>query len=167
MFQHIISTESTCESKFIFDLHVKQKNSPILKQSVSIKMFIQPYHSLISNSTAWCSTPTLLLICSQFVGKMIIHCCIADLLITIRTAQSKCPHSAPHRIPLAKKRPAPATSETHPSQQGQNDIFFGGTLWQKKLRGMLPFFETNDSINDVQSGLSRWHNFQTNGLVNS
>lgn len=77
MFQHIISTESTCESKFILDLHVKQKNYPILKQSVSIKMFIQPYHSLISNSTAWCSTPTLLLICSQFVGKMIIHCWFA------------------------------------------------------------------------------------------
>jgi len=75
------------------------------------------------------------------------------LLITIRTAQSNCPHSAPHRIPLAKKRPAPATSETHPSQQGQNDIFLWGDFVTKKLKGMLPFFETNDSINDVQWGV--------------
>lgn len=164
MFQHIISTESTCESKLILDSHVKQKNSPILKQSVSIKMLIQPYHSLISNSTAWCSTPTLLLICSQFVGKMIIHCWFAHhdthspvKLSSFRTTQNS----------IGKEETCTCDIGDPPISARSKWYLFVGGLCDKKMRGMLPFFETNDSINDVQSGLSRWHNFQTNGLVNS
>ena len=44
-------------------------------------------------------------------------------------------------------------------------IFIGGTC-EKKLGGMecVHFLKPNDSTNDVQSGLGRWHNFQTNGF---
>ena len=130
---------------------LNNKNSPILKQSVSIKMLIQSYHSLISNSTAWCSTPTLLLICSQFVGKLIMHCWFAHhdthspvKLSSFRTTQNS----------IGKEETCTCDIGDPPiSARSTWYLFWGGTLWQKKIEGNASIFATNDSKNDVQWGV--------------